>query len=75
MSLKPDHKTLINSKNNISPAKQGISLPLILVVPFILQIFATVSITGYLSFRNGQKAVNSLATDLQAEVSDLVSLL
>ena len=49
-------------------------LPLVLVVPFVLQIFAAVGITGYLSFRNGQKAVNDLATDLQEEVSDRVSL-
>ena len=54
--------------------RSGLSLSLILVVPFILQIFAAVSMTGYLSFRNGQKAVSDLATQLQTEVSDRVSL-
>ncbi len=46
-------------------------LPLrtILIVPFVLQIFAAVGLTGYLSLRNGQKAVNDLASRLQNEVS------
>ncbi|WP_319421065.1 hypothetical protein [Pleurocapsa sp. FMAR1] len=74
MSFKLDRQLLTTRKNNIPKQKKGIALPLILVVPFILQIFAAVSITGYLSFRNGQKAVNSLATDLQVEASDRVSL-
>ncbi len=57
-----------------SKTKKGVPLTLVLVVPFILQIFAAVGITGYLSFRNGQKAVDHLAIDLQEEVSDRVSL-
>ncbi len=46
-------------------------LPLrtILIVPFVLQLFAVVGLTGYLSLRNGQKAVSDLATRLQNEVS------
>ncbi len=48
---------------------QKISLRLILVVPFVLQIVATVGLTGYLSLRNGQKAVNELAGRLLTEVS------
>jgi signal transduction histidine kinase len=36
-------------------------LRLVLVVPFLLQIFVAVGLVGYLSFRNGQKAVNELA--------------
>ena len=62
------------SNSKISQVKTGISLPLILIIPFVLQIFAAVGFTGYLSFRNGQKAVNDLATKLQTEVSDSVSL-
>ena len=62
-------------ERNLLPVfKKGVPLPLVLVVPFVLQIFAAVGITGYLSFRNGQKAVNDLATHLQEEVSDRVSL-
>jgi signal transduction histidine kinase/class 3 adenylate cyclase/CheY-like chemotaxis protein len=46
-------------------------LPLrtVLIVPFVLQIFAAVGLTGYLSFRNGQQAVNDLVTQLQNEVN------
>lgn len=32
----------------------------VLIVPFVLQIVAAVGITGYLSFRNGQKVVDEL---------------
>jgi signal transduction histidine kinase len=49
-----------------------LGLQTVLVVPFILQIFAAVGITGYLSLRNGQKAVNQLVHQLQQEVSDRV---
>jgi hypothetical protein len=47
-------------------------LGLVLVVPFVLQIFAAVGLTGYLSVRNGQKAVKDLATQLRGQVSDRV---
>jgi len=43
-----------------------------LVVPFVLQIAITVGLVGYLSFRNGQKAVTDLATQLSTQVSDRV---
>ena len=49
-----------------------VSLRPVLIVPFVLQIFATVGLVGYLSFRNGQKAVNDLATQLRQEVADRV---
>ncbi|QFS50870.1 hybrid sensor histidine kinase/response regulator [Nostoc sphaeroides] len=48
---------------------QKISLRLILVVPFVLQVVTAVGLTGYLSLRNGQKAVNELASRLLTEVS------
>ena len=46
-------------------------LPLrtVLIVPFALQIFAAVGLTGYLAFRNGQRAVDELAQQLQGEIS------
>ncbi len=40
-----------------------------LVVPFVVQIVAAVSLVGYLSFRNGQEAVSDLANQLQHEVA------
>lgn len=51
---------------------KGMPLRLILVVPFVLQIFAAVGIVGYLSFRNGQQAVNNLAHQLMDKNSNLV---
>jgi signal transduction histidine kinase/CheY-like chemotaxis protein len=49
-----------------------VPLRIVLIVPFVLQIFTAVSLTGYLSLRNGQKAVNELAAQLQTEVSTRV---
>lgn len=60
-----------------SPAAQKsrkrLSLQSVLIIPFLLQIFAAVGLTGYFSLRNGQKAVQNLATQLQVEVSNRVS--
>ncbi|MBD1908049.1 response regulator [Trichocoleus sp. FACHB-6] len=53
-------------------ASRKVPLQTVLIVPFILQIFAAVGLTGYLSLRNGQKAVNELAAQLQTEVSNRV---
>ncbi|AUT01265.1 hybrid sensor histidine kinase/response regulator [Nostoc sp. CENA543] len=47
-------------------------LRFILIFPFVMQIFTTVSIVGYISFRNGQKAVNELAHQLINRVNELV---
>ncbi|MBE9050508.1 PAS domain S-box protein [Nostocales cyanobacterium LEGE 11386] len=46
-----------------------LSLQTVLIVPFILQILAAVSLTGYLSFKNGQQAVNNIAEKLLSEIS------
>lgn len=58
MSLKREFQILRN-----------IPLRTILIVPFVLQIFAAVGLVGYLSFRTGQKSVNNLAVQLQHEIS------
>jgi PAS domain S-box-containing protein len=50
-----------------------LSLRFVLVVPFVLQISIAVGLTGYLSLRNGQRAVNQVATQLRREISDRVS--
>ncbi|HEY9763709.1 MAG TPA: ATP-binding protein [Trichocoleus sp.] len=57
-----------------SAVKNPKRLPLyfVLVVPFLLQVFAAVGLTGWLSFRNGQKAVNQLAEQLIDKNSRLV---
>lgn len=51
----------------------GVPLRLVLVLPFVLQIFGAVGLVGYLSFKNGQQAVNDLADRLMDQSSNLVS--
>lgn len=48
------------------------SLRTVLIVPLLVQVFAVVGLVGYLSFRNGQRAVKDVATQLLEEVSDRV---
>jgi signal transduction histidine kinase/DNA-binding response OmpR family regulator len=52
---------------------RGLPLRLVLVLPFVLQIFTAVGLVGFLSFRNGQQAVNQLADGLMDKSSDLVA--
>ncbi|MEG4630952.1 ATP-binding protein [Microcoleus sp. AR_TQ3_B6] len=53
----------------VSKILDQLPLRTVLIVPFILQIVGAVGLVGYLSFRNGQKAVNNLASQLMSEVS------
>lgn len=55
-------------------SQHQIKIPLrhVLVASFVLQIVATVGIVGYLSFRNGEKAVQELAQKLIAETGKRV---
>ncbi|MGB0560400.1 MAG: sensor histidine kinase [Spirulinaceae cyanobacterium] len=55
-----------------SPARRSIPLNLVLVVPFLLEIFAAVGLTGFFSLRNGERAVQELATQVQREVGDRI---
>ncbi|MEP1058318.1 MULTISPECIES: sensor histidine kinase [Cyanophyceae] len=48
-------------------------LRLILVVPFVLQIFVAVGLTGYLSIRNGQKSINNVVSQLRSETSNRIN--
>ncbi|MDM8558202.1 ATP-binding protein [Candidatus Parabeggiatoa sp. HSG14] len=61
---------LINSLNRLISKLSGkIPLRIVIIVPFVIQIFAVVGVTGWLSFRNGQKAVDDLSTQLRSEVT------
>lgn len=61
------------SLNRLTAKLSGkVTLRTVLIVPFILQVFAAVGLVGYLSFRNGQKAVNDLASQLMSEVSNRI---
>lgn len=50
-----------------------VPLQALLVVPFVVQTVGAVGIIGYLSFRNGQKAVNDVAAQLRNETSDRIA--
>ncbi|MEQ8956563.1 MAG: hypothetical protein RLP02_01365, partial [Coleofasciculus sp. C2-GNP5-27] len=49
-----------------------INLRTVLIVPFVLQIVGAVGLVGWLSFKNGQKAVNELVGQLQRELTNRV---
>ena len=53
--------------DNLRP--DNLPLRVVLIVLFVGQIVGAVGLVGYLSFRNGQKAVNELATQLRHEVT------
>lgn len=54
-------------------SRHTVSLNLILIIPFLLEIFAAVGLTGFFSLRNGQRAVQELATQLQQEVGSRIN--
>lgn len=54
-------------------ALQRFSLRTTLVVPFILQIVAAVGVVGYVSFWNGQRGIQHLASKLVEEISNQIS--
>ncbi|MGD1809675.1 ATP-binding protein [Dapis sp. BLCC M126] len=49
-----------------------LSIRTTLVVSFVIQIVAAVGLTGWLSFRNGQKTVNSFALQLCTEIGNRI---
>lgn len=63
----------IPSPKNSATKFKGVPLRLVLVLPFLLQVVSVVGLVGYLSFKNGQKAVNDLADQLMDQSSNLVS--
>lgn len=60
------------SLKNFTNLNAKLSLRTVLIVPFILQILAVVSLTGYLSLKNGQQAVNNITAQLLSEISQRV---
>jgi diguanylate cyclase (GGDEF)-like protein len=50
----------------------NIALPWMLIVPFILQVLVIVSLVGYLSYQNGERAVADLTNQLTHEFSERV---
>lgn len=52
-----------------NPTFRGLALRRFLIVPFVLQLGAVVSLVGYLSLRNGQQAVNAVAQEVREEIT------
>jgi len=50
-----------------------VPLRLVLILPFVIEIFAVVGLVGWLSFWHGQEAVGDLTTQLRREVSTHIS--
>ena len=50
-------------------SSRKISLRSLLILPFVLQIVGAVGLVGYLSFRNGNRAVNDVAAQLRSELT------
>ncbi len=59
----------MNDFNAVNKSSLKFRLRTTLVVPFVLQIMATVCLVSYLSFRDGQQAVNDVASQLRLELS------
>ena len=55
-------------KKLIAKPLSQLPLPIVLTAPFVLQIFIIVSLVGYFSLRNGQKAVNNVTAQLLHEL-------
>ncbi|MGD1701256.1 histidine kinase dimerization/phospho-acceptor domain-containing protein, partial [Dapis sp. BLCC M229] len=51
-----------------------LSLRMVLIVPFVMQLLASVGLVGYLSYRSGQQAVQNLSERLMTEVVERVNL-
>jgi diguanylate cyclase (GGDEF)-like protein len=49
-----------------------ISLPSLLIVPFIVQVFSVVGVVGYLSYRHGEQAIENLTNQLMSGASQRV---
>ncbi|KJH72860.1 hybrid sensor histidine kinase/response regulator [Aliterella atlantica] len=56
-------------KQTTAKSFNKIPLQLISIAPFVLLIFAAVGLTGYLSLRNGEKAVKKLSAQLRVNVT------
>lgn len=61
-----------NQTHKIAASPRKIPLCFVIVVPFVLQIVGAVGLVGYLSFKNGQQAVEDLANQVMRKVGDRI---
>jgi PAS domain S-box-containing protein len=72
MSIKTIVKRSYPVGNRLTAILKKLPLRTVLIVPFVLQIVATVGLVGYLSYKNGEKAVDNLANQLAVQIGDRV---
>ncbi|MGA9382514.1 MAG: ATP-binding protein [Phormidium sp.] len=63
---------MMSESPNKPQKSRQISLRLVLIAPFVLQIVGAVGLVGYLSYRSGQKAVENMAKPLMSEIGDRI---
>ncbi|WP_293128987.1 ATP-binding protein [Microcoleus sp. bin38.metabat.b11b12b14.051] len=73
MSIKTLFKCSYPVGNHLTATLKNAPLRAVLIVPFVLQIVGTVGLVGYLSYKNGEKAVNNLADQLALQIGDRVT--
>ena len=59
----------MSARADDAPKLPRLSLRRVLILPFLLQLFAAVGLTGWLSLRNGQKAVDNAIAQLREELT------
>jgi len=66
---------LLKSLTSLASKFSGkFSIKTVLIVPFVVQLIAAVGLVGYLSFRNGQQAVEEFISLLLSEVTTHVQI-
>ncbi|NUN65468.1 PAS domain S-box protein [Pseudanabaena biceps] len=58
--------------DNQSQRDRQMSLKILLIVPFVMQVIAAVGITGWLSVQNGREATKELAPQIGQEVTNTI---
>ncbi len=60
--------------DKLAGLRNRIPLRTVLIVPFVLQIFGTVALVEYFSFKNSQEAVSDIVSQLRSEISSRIDL-
>ena len=59
----------MNNAINTAKKKHKISLRLVLIIPFLIEVCIIVGLVGFLSYQNGKQAVNDVAAQLREKVT------
>lgn len=72
IQLEPSMQVSPSKPQPSSGKVRALPLQLVLIIPFVLQIFGAVGLVGYLSFKNSEKAVQDLSDRLMDRTSSEV---